>query len=61
MKKMRVKHGAKLHHVKKSIERHYDKLHAVEKKYGKESIEADEIREQISHIELMDEMFAAAI
>lgn len=60
-KKFTARSGAKLHLKKKSIERHYDKLHLVEKKYGKDSQEAEEIREQIRHIELMDEMFAAAI
>lgn len=51
----------KLRPVKKSIERAYDKLHLVEEEYGKDSIEAEEVREEINHIELMEEMFAAAI
>lgn len=61
MKRMRVKSGVKLHPVKKSIEQHYDRLHLVEKEYDKDSLQAEEVREQIEHIELMDEMFAAAI
>lgn len=59
--KMNNRKGKIVRMEKKSIEKAYDRLHEIEEKLGKESIEAQAVRDEIEHIELMDEMFSAAI